>query len=152
MGTKKELAAAIVAIGMGTLTACGASTPAVGELGDERGADVPRLGGPLGALVVLFERAPEGEVLQRLPLARRERVELGLPAGAQRHDEDRVERDALGRPYGVEVDPGRVVVGRGDRRTRRLDDGALWPTSFAVVEVTDAVIARIRDLVAAAVA
>lgn len=34
----------------------------------------------------------------------------------------------------------------------RLDDGALWPTSFAVVEVTDAVIARIRDLVAAAVA
>jgi uncharacterized protein YdhG (YjbR/CyaY superfamily) len=32
----------------------------------------------------------------------------------------------------------------------RLDDGALWPTSFAVVEVTDAVIARIRDLVAAA--
>ncbi|MBN9225587.1 MAG: hypothetical protein ABS63_05780 [Microbacterium sp. SCN 70-27] len=34
----------------------------------------------------------------------------------------------------------------------RLDDGALWPTSFAVVEVTDAVIAHIRDLVAAAVA
>ena len=34
----------------------------------------------------------------------------------------------------------------------RLDDGALWPTSFAVVDVTDAVIARIRDLVAAAVA
>lgn len=32
-----------------------------------------------------------------------------------------------------------------------LDDGPMWPVSFAVVEVTDAVEKRIRDLVAAAV-
>ena len=32
-----------------------------------------------------------------------------------------------------------------------LDDGAMWPVSFAVVEVTDAVEARIRELVRSAV-
>ncbi|NLI18982.1 MAG: hypothetical protein GX427_09255 [Actinomycetales bacterium] len=32
-----------------------------------------------------------------------------------------------------------------------LDDGPMWPTAFAVVEVTDDVAARIRDLVARAV-
>ena len=33
-----------------------------------------------------------------------------------------------------------------------LDDGPMWPVSFAVVEVTDAVESRIRELVALAVA
>ena len=36
MGKMKELAAALVAISMSTLTACGAATPAVGELGDNQ--------------------------------------------------------------------------------------------------------------------
>lgn len=33
-----------------------------------------------------------------------------------------------------------------------LDDGPMWPVSFAIVEVTDAVVARIRALVKQAVA
>ena len=36
--------------------------------------------------------------------------------------------------------------------TAHLDDGDMWPVSFAVVKVTDAVKARIRALVAQAVA
>ena len=52
----------------------------VAQLGDERRVDVGRLGGPVGTGVVLFEGAPQGEVLQRLPLARAERGELGRAA------------------------------------------------------------------------
>ncbi|MGB4779739.1 hypothetical protein [Microbacterium sp.] len=36
--------------------------------------------------------------------------------------------------------------------TAHLDDGAMWPVAFAVVELTDAVEQRIRELVTTAVA
>ncbi len=35
----------------------------------------------------------------------------------------------------------------GFQEDARLDDGAMWPTSFAVLEVTDDVERQLRDLV-----
>ncbi len=40
----------------------------------------------------------------------------------------------------------------GFQHDAHLDDGAMWPTAFALIEFTDAVDARVRELVARAVA
>lgn len=40
----------------------------------------------------------------------------------------------------------------GFNDTARLDDGAMWPTAFALTELTDAVESRIRELVRRAAA
>jgi hypothetical protein len=77
-------------------------------------ADVVDLGRPLATEVVLLERAPQGEVLQRLSLARGEGIELGAARRRQRHREDRVEAESLRGPDRVAIDAVRVVIHRGD--------------------------------------
>ena len=46
---------------------------------NQGGSAIARIIGSLDAVVVLFERAPEREVLERCPLTLRERGKRGLP-------------------------------------------------------------------------
>ncbi len=79
--------------------------------GGARGAGVAEgfgPGVPVGA-VHLGERAPQGVVLQRLPLLGQEVAVGGAAAGGERHPDDQLQRLALQLPDGVPVDQRALV-------------------------------------------
>ena len=98
------------------------------QLRHEGRCDVPGFGGALlpGAErrgEMLLEGAPQGEIQQRLSLARRVRIEQGLPRRRPRRGEDELQRRAFRGPRRIAVDAFGVGVRRCDLPSKSVQPG-----------------------------